>query len=135
MTRIRKTGPVFVRYELACAYRRCEQIAEQLTSDIGHDGGFCEAKDVTTGFDHPSAVLEVTYASVLDAYRLTFAVRQSIFLFVGKRRQFCVGRIDQRPVYGNKRRRWFATEDQAEQFLGTLPEADVAAGLYYLERR
>jgi len=46
-----------------------------------------------------------------------------------------VGRIDQRPVYGNKRRRWFATEDQAEQFLGTLPEADVAAGLYYLERR
>lgn len=49
--------------------------------------------------------------------------------------RFCVGRTDRRPVYGNKRRRWFATKDQAEQFLETLPEADVAAGRYYIDER
>jgi len=133
MTQIRRTRlPVSVLYELKCNYIRCEQIAEQLSLTLGDDCGFCEAGDVTTGLDR-TAVLKVVYTSLLDAVRLDLVVRDLIKRFAGKRPRFCVGRNDRLPMWAGKSRRWFETKAQAMQFLETLPEADVAAGRYYID--
>lgn len=133
MTRIANTPVVLIRYELRCGYVRCEQIAEQLHVHLTGDPGLCEAKDVSTGFDHPLAVLEVAYTSIEHAVRLDFSVRDFIKRFAGKRRRFCVGCKHRLPIWEGKSRRWFETKAQAMQFLETLPEANVAAGQYYVD--
>lgn len=137
MTQIVNTPVVLVRYELKCGYARCEQMAEQLTSHLNGDCGFFEARYVPAGYrrgwNGPLAVLEVVYTSLPDAVRLDLAVRGFIKGFAGKRPRFCVGRNDRLPMWADKSRRWFETKAQAMQFLETLPEADVAAGRYYID--
>ena len=139
MPQVKQVATVKVRYDLRCGYVRCGQVASQLVTAMTNASGFCNAEDVTDGFDSAAgvAVLEVEYASLEDALQLNAKVLQFVSRCNTGRKQFrfCVGRNDQRSVQGSYRRRWFATESEAEKYLETLPEADVSAGLYYLEKR